>query len=105
MKKIYLDDIRNPPNDTFVIVRSYNEAISYMIKHGCPEYISFDHDLGEDSLSGYDLVKWIINEDMKRDFLFIPKSFSYHVHSANPVGRENIDKLLRNYLRYKSEQR
>ena len=44
---LYLDDLRIPPNTKeWIIVRSYNEAIKWMKNNGCPDFISFDHDLG-----------------------------------------------------------
>jgi hypothetical protein len=47
MLKLFLDDERFPPDDgsEWVIVRSAFEAMLYCMDHGCPEFISFDHDL------------------------------------------------------------
>lgn len=64
MKKLlWLDDIRDPNNDTWlnwlinenvnildydmVWVKSYNAFTEYIIKNGLPDLISFDHDLGQ----------------------------------------------------------
>jgi hypothetical protein len=44
---LYIDDIRNPNYDA-VVVRTSKEAISYVKENGCPNFISFDHDLGGD---------------------------------------------------------
>ena len=46
LKKLYLDDIRNPVNDNYIIVRSYHEAVQYIKNNNIPNYISFAHDLG-----------------------------------------------------------
>lgn len=99
MKKLYLDDIRIPTSSGFAIVRSYNDAVHYMREHGCPGLMSFDHDLGEaDEHSGLDVAKWMVERDMNDNGEFIPESFTFTVHSANPPGADNIRGLLNNYL-------
>jgi hypothetical protein len=98
--KLYLDDIRNPKNSDFSIVRSFEDAVNHVIQHGFPNYVSFDHDLGEgDSRTGYDFAKWLVEYDLNHNAM--PKDFDYNVHSANPVGAENIRHLLDCYLRNK----
>lgn len=113
--KLFLDDIRFPPkkknfwaalkslffkeNDNFVIARSVDEAVAIVTKNGFPDYISFDHDLGENSKTGHDFAKWLVNYDL--DTGLMPENFSYYIHSANPVGAENIKGLLDQYLEYK----
>jgi len=99
MVKLYIDDLRDPKSDGWVIVRSYPEAIHYLRTNGCPDYISFDHDLGAaGDLSGYDIAKWMVERDMDSNGEFIPFGFDFNVHSANPVGANNIRRLLENYL-------
>lgn len=102
-KRLFIDDERFPPNDgqEWVIVRSSKEAIGHCILFGCPEYISFDHDLGgEDTAMTF--VKWLIETDLDRDQTFIPKNFSFYVHSQNVNGRDNIKGLIESYLRCRS---
>ena len=95
---LYLDDVRIPdPQLPWNIVRSYEAAIEFVLRHGCPDVISFDHDLGEGK-SGYDFAKWLVEMDLDKK-IEIPQHFSYIVHSANPVGKENIIGLLESYLR------
>lgn len=104
MIKLYIDDIRDPKTDDFIVVRSYAEAIGWLRKNGCPDYISFDHDLGSnDGLDGIDVAKWMVNRDLNMDGEFIPEDFDYNVHSANPIGAENINGLFDNYLRVRNE--
>ena len=99
MLRLFIDDIREPYDNDFVVVRSYAEAVGWLRKNGCPEFISFDHDLGdEDELSGFDIAKWMVNMDLNSKGKFIPDEFDYNVHSANPVGADNISGLLDNYL-------
>ena len=46
--KLYLDDVRDLPDDSFTLVRSYEEAVLFVKDNGIPPFISFDHDLGVD---------------------------------------------------------
>jgi len=102
MNKLFIDDIRDPVDTDFVVVRSYSEAVGYIRKNGCPSVISFDHDLGDaHELTGFDIAKWLVERDLNDKGAFIPKDFEYHVHSANPVGAGNITGLLNNYLEVK----
>lgn len=95
--KLYIDDLRTPLSSEWKIVRSSKEAIDYMRVYGCPSYISFDHDLGGED-TAMRVVKWMIELDLDMDGGFIPASFEYFVHSANPVGVQNITGLLEGYL-------
>jgi hypothetical protein len=116
MKYLFLDDERMPSDVTWihierdvqwVIVRSYDEAVQWVLKNGFPDVISFDHDLGEvffagnytDEKTGYDFSKWLIEYDM--DTNSMPDNFEFTVHSKNPIGASNIQKLLDNYLLFK----
>ena len=108
MKKyLYVDDIRTPHTDKpWVVVRSFNEAVKYFTDNGCPDYISFDHDIDSydvngNEKTGKDVASWIIDKDLDNDGQFIPKDFEFNVHSANSVGRDNINGLLINYLRFR----
>jgi len=97
---MYLDDERSPKtNHPWIVVRSYVEAVTYVREHGIPGYISFDHDLGTEE-SGYDFTKWLVEQDISKKYKF-PDNFEYNVHSANPIGRVNIEEYLKSYLDFK----
>ena len=105
MYKMYLDDIREPKDTYDVIVRSFDEAINYISRNGIPHFISFDHDLGLDSEgtiaeSGYDLAKWLVDQSLD-GILEFPEDFSFSVHSANPIGKNNIESILNNYIEFR----
>lgn len=104
--KLFIDDLRDPPVHEFrpehdyIVIRSYAEAIGWMRQNGCPNFISFDHDLGSiDGLDGVDIVKWMINRDLDSNFTWMPEHFAYTVHSANPVGAANIVGMLDGYIK------
>lgn len=107
MKKLFLDDIRDPgwvydkkEADDFVVVRSYDEFVEYTRKNGLPDFISFDNDLGMDetgeiALDGYAIAKWLVYEsglDLQ--------DLRFKVHSANPVAADQIRGLLSNYINH-----
>lgn len=96
--KLFLDDLRNPKSNDWVVVRSYDEFVECIKINGCPSHISFDHDLGEGK-TGYDAAKFLVELDL--DTKCIPNNFNFNVHSANPIGAKNIEMLLDNYIRCK----
>ena len=106
---LFLDDLRElnwvyPDADPkgWIVCRTYDDAVSIVYQHGWPSFISFDHDLGEDSTeSGFSFAKKLVEFDL--DFKNMPADFSYAVHSANPLGAANIRGLLENYLNSKKE--
>lgn len=103
--KLFLDDIRFPPKDGFIVARTVDEAQRLIEQYGMPEYISFDHDLGVDEMGnlipdGYDFAKWLVAMDMDGE-ITLPKNFTFEVHSKNPVGAENIRYYLDGYIRSK----
>lgn len=95
--KLYIDDIREPKGDFDKIVRSSDEAIEWITRHGCPCYISWDFDLGGDDTSMI-IVKWLVEMDLSMNGEFIPDDFSWNIHSANIVGGPAIDSYLKSYL-------
>lgn len=74
--------------------RSVEQAIWMVEEFGVPRTMSLDHDLGGDSTS-MQFVRWLADEGHQ-----VPKTY---VHSANPVGRENILSYLRSYMRAMGE--
>ena len=113
-KILWLDDYRNPNEcmdyvkivfpiikDPSVIiwVKSYDEFVEYINNCGLPDAIGFDHDLADDSLNektGYDAAKFLVDYCLKNN-ADLPEFWS---QSTNPVGRENILRLLNNFKRY-----
>lgn len=130
MKKLlWLDDLRNPyinregrcPDGYDVDwVINYQQFCDWIEKFGLPDVISFDHDLADEHYTpeeywtdyerskayqesqnytektGMDCAKWLVEYCMdtkKRLPVFL-------VHSANPVGADNIRGLLENYSKH-----
>ena len=95
---LYLDDIREPPalsaGDKYIVLRSSQEAISYVKQHGIPEYMSLDHDLGGDDTTMV-FLRWLSDEYYDEQ---IP---TYVVHSSNPVGKQNIISIMSSWKKSK----
>ena len=53
--RIYLDDVRTPTGDNWIVVRNYDEFVSEVNKVGLGniDIISLDHDLGDTAMKEY----------------------------------------------------
>ena len=94
---LYLDDLRSTPQN-FERVYDYDEFVNFINKNGVPEFISFDHDLGEGK-TGFDCAKFLVEFCLDNGV----SDINFQVHSQNPVGKENIEKLLDNFNRLKNQ--
>lgn len=106
---IWLDDLRDPADFRMdwlafspigrevevVWLKDYFQFRNWIKQNGLPDGICFDHDLGEDTPSGYECAKWLVNYCL--DNKLSPPVWSSQ--SANPVGKANINRLLRNFVR------
>jgi hypothetical protein len=130
MYNLFLDDLRDPRTSQFltnqdfyrntkwVVVRNYDEFVSYITENGMPELISFDHDLADEHYgmvdqldeieylmyqekTGYHCAKWLIEYCMDNNL--VPPD--YLVHSMNTAGATNIKYLIENYKRFLKYQK
>lgn len=115
MFRIYLDDIRTPEADNWIVVRDYDQFVAKIQQIGLEniELISLDHDLGPSAMeewhtnvytnykldynnitekTGYDCAKWLVNQ-----WLDGKPVVEVVVHSANAVGAANIMGYINNY--------
>jgi len=100
--KLYLDDVRDPPDDTWTLARTVEEAKAILVT-GRVEVASLDHDLGIVEVgvgvfkevpapTGYDLCVWMAKTG------HWPK-FKPAVHSANPVGAMAMRQCIERHWR------
>lgn len=95
--KLWVDDIRMPPDDTYDIARTFGDAI---VKLTATNYtdIYLDHDLADFTdmreRTGYDVVMWLV----ERKYQGFEVPLRYHYLTANPVGRKNMKELVARYL-------
>lgn len=87
MYKLFLDDLRSPPSDDYVVCRSSEEAIKYIINNGWPLMMSLDHDLGESDTAMVFLKSLYKIWNGEK----IP---IWQIHSQNPIGKANIASFL-----------
>jgi hypothetical protein len=115
---LFLDDIRIPTDERWVVVKNYDEFVAHIRMNGLENYeiISLDHDLGHTAMveyytnaktnyqinyenieekTGLDCAKFLVAESMNTG-IPIPQIF---VHSANPIGAANIMGYVNNYLK------
>jgi hypothetical protein len=123
-RALYLDDLRTPtetiPNfEEWYVVRDYKQFVEWINKNGLPDYISFDHDLGDEHMEDYwkyqfkgiptidydtftektglDCAKWLV-EYVEKNKTNLPRLLG--VHSANPIGASNIQNFLNGYKKH-----
>jgi len=106
---LWLDDMRDPTNTRMdwlayspignevevIWLKDCYQFTNWINENGLPDGICFDHDLGEDTPTGYDCAKWLV--DYCLDNKLSPPLWSSQ--SANPVGKANINRLLRNFIK------
>ena len=97
--KLFLDDERFPVGDDWVIARNIDDFMDTISIRGIPAYISFDHDLGDNTPNGHQIVQKMIDFMMNNDLDF-PVGFDYYVHSQNPVGKKNIESLMDGFMKF-----
>ena len=113
--KIYLDDVRSPIDHEWKVVRNYEQFCSIIEDYGFEniEVISLDHDLGNTAMqeyfnnvspnftldynnitekTGMDCTKWLVEQWMNGKQLI-----DVVVHSANPIGSDNMMGYINNY--------
>lgn len=98
MFNVYMDDIRHGPDMDackhlpdwmdWVIVRSVDNT-RRLLELGLVNKLSLDHDMGSKK-TGYDLIKWMAETG------YWPKGEIW-IHSANPVGRDNMVATINRY--------
>lgn len=115
MKKLFLDDFREPWNDSWDLVTNAVEFQRYIDRKGCPDVVSFDHDLHPDHYAphqmtesvyqkwlkaknshhktGHDCLKYLCDYCVENG-LKLPKIF---IHSQNLAGSAMMMSTLINY--------
>lgn len=88
MAKLWIDDERRPPDSEWCWAKTSAVAISCLLIGPISE-ISFDHDLG-----GTDTTMPVARLIEERAHAGA-KPPLWRIHSANPVGRQNLEAALR----------
>lgn len=89
--KIWLDDIRPAP-EGYIWCKSVNSAKKVIESaRGVISLLDIDHDLGDYAYDGGDGIKlldWLVETQ---------RFYPIHIHTMNPVGKENMIRLIRSY--------
>ena len=95
--KLYVDDLRQPPDESWVVARSFHHAI-VELETGQYHTVSLDHDLasfyGYHEMTGRDILNWLIAR--KIDGKSVPSVVT--CHSANPVAQDTMESDCRKYF-------
>ena len=86
--RVFLDDVRPAP-EGWVLVRWPSEVIA-LLEAGEVAELSLDHDLGDDKITGYDVLVWLEEAVAMRGF--VPPTI--RIHSANVVGRARMEQAI-----------
>ncbi len=105
--KLWLDDLRNPsvecPEITdFIWCRDCDQAMYYVKMWGPPFFMALDHDLGVPvpryAISGPGAAPETVMKFLRWLERNYPDSCpDYRIHSANPVGQENIQSFMESW--------
>ena len=91
--KLWIDDVRPAPKG-YVWITSVNSAkatIEWAMKKGNKiELLDLDHDAGIYAINGGDYIE-ILNWLEQYMICYFP----IHIHSMNPVGVENMRRIIR----------
>ena len=123
---LWLDDCRDPLKNDWLNfspigkdvethwVKTYLEFAQWIAENGLPDAICFDHDLSdfqafkfgypelmddipmpEHEKTGMDCAKFLVEYCLDHRLKLPP----YGLQSSNPTGRQNIDSLLKNFIK------
>jgi len=104
INRLYLDDVRVPKDDTWLIFRSVSAIKAYILDYdsNLPLVMSLDHDLGDGVPTGYDFIAWY--EEMIYTGVKLPRVKLINIHSANPVGLRRMNMAVDSIMRYYQEE-
>ena len=97
--KLFVDDIREPPNKGWLTARSAEVAIEILNESNVIDTISLDHDLGTGA-TGYNVLCWIERKCRENPYYRPPEVII--IHTNNPVGKTKmkaVKQRLKNWER------
>ncbi|WP_457567522.1 cyclic-phosphate processing receiver domain-containing protein [Desulfurobacterium sp.] len=95
--KLYLDDIRLPPQG-FKLVRTVNNLKNFVRKYGEQiEVLDLDFDMGKNSVdggNGIDFLKWL-EEEVFTGKISLNKNLKIKCHSSSAEKRTEMEEIAR----------
>lgn len=105
--KLFVDDIRNAPDETWSVARSVDSAISFIDLFGMQiEEISLDHDISHQVIVGEVSRPYPCVETFTAVARYMAEYYTRElagrkpkvtIHSSNPMGAKNIQYILRDF--------
>ena len=93
--KIWLDDIRTPPDGSWKWLKTAEDVIDWFrLNHDVwdVEILSLDNDLGEGLDEGYKVLDWLEEKKFYVPNFVVPKKIQ--IHSADPVARRRMEQSI-----------
>lgn len=96
--KIWLDDVRPVPDDSWYHITTGEDCVHFIKWAGLENIaaISFDNDLGEGVMEGYQVLNTVEHLVAVRAISSSPLNSvpTLSVHSANPVARARMEMII-----------
>lgn len=91
--RLWIDDIRKP-TDKFIWIKSVKEAITFFTDNkDVVKEISLDHDAGDFGPPDYIyFLEWLEEKQHVGGWQI---DATFHIHSMNPVGRDNMMRIIK----------
>lgn len=110
--KLYLDDIRFPlltykkPEEWETIRNPLELFMVFCTNYKDITHISFDHDLNyynenDEEITGYKCLQFICDFMLEKNI--DPSNYIFYFHTANPVGKKNMQSYWNNFQRHYKE--
>ncbi len=99
--KLWIDDVRDAPDETWRVVRNNDQAIRAIEMHGHNlTHVSLDHDINQsnDTFKSTAYYLALLVGTIKEEQMYRGDGISYNpiitVHSSNPVGAKEIQLIF-----------
>ena len=94
--KLWVDDLRQPPSDEWLWAVSVDQAKLAIKVYEINMYddtiiIDLDHDAGDYAQYGGDFIRLL---DWLEEMGIVDTGYFFHIHTQNPVGRENMRRII-----------
>ena len=110
--KLYLDDIRftlltyKKPEEWKTIRNPLELFMVFCTNYKDVTHISFDHDLNyynenDEEITGYKCLQFICDFMLEKNI--DPSDYIFYFHTANPVGKKNMQSYWNNFQRHYKE--
>ena len=92
MIRVWIDDIHTPPFDEWIWIKTVYDAQNFIKANRHSNILlSMDHDAGDYAKDGGDYIKLL---DWLEEQGIVDTGYFFHIHSFNPVGVENMRRII-----------